>query len=118
MPAPPDALFVAPLGGAVEPLVHAPEAVESARIRGIGVVDDTVLAHERAHARSLARICRHIGSGHGRHLGHRSRLPLRGIATDQRRAYLTPVVVFDTSVALLLLGERDVEVEVEVAAER
>src|SRR5438067_12141035 len=32
-----------PLGGAVEPLVHAPEPVESARVRGIGVVNKAVL---------------------------------------------------------------------------
>ena len=45
MVAPPVAskLLVAALGGAVEPLVHAPEAVQSARIGGIGVVDDAVL---------------------------------------------------------------------------
>jgi hypothetical protein len=40
---PPDARFVTPLGRAVEPLIHAPEAVQSARIGGIGVVDDAVL---------------------------------------------------------------------------
>src|SRR6266478_4506416 len=51
---PPEARFVAPLGCAVEPLVHAPEAVQSARIGGIGVVDDAVLERERAHARPLA----------------------------------------------------------------
>ena len=33
--APPGARFVASLGGAVEPRVHAPDAVQSARIRGI-----------------------------------------------------------------------------------
>src|SRR3989442_1101955 len=44
---PPEARLVAPLGGAVEPLVHAPEAVHSARIGGIGVVDDAVLERER-----------------------------------------------------------------------
>src|SRR6266540_1288488 len=63
--APPDARLVAPLGGAVEPLVHAPEAVQSAGIGGIGVVDDAVLEHERAHARPLARVRGHVGSGHG-----------------------------------------------------
>src|SRR5262249_35443633 len=52
--APPDARLVPPLGGAVEPLVHAPEAVQSTRIGGIGVVDDAVLEHERAHARPIA----------------------------------------------------------------
>src|SRR5712691_2168316 len=41
--APPDARLVAPLAGAVEPLIHAPEAVQPARIGGIGVVDDAVL---------------------------------------------------------------------------
>src|SRR6266481_2360281 len=69
--APPDARLVAPLGRAVEPLVHAPEAVQSARISGIDVVDDAVLAHERAHARPLARVCGYVGSGHGCVLGNR-----------------------------------------------
>src|SRR5467141_3911660 len=64
--APPDARLVAPLGGTVEPLVHAPEAVQSARIGGIGVVDDAVLEYERAHARPLARVRGRVGSGHGR----------------------------------------------------
>ena len=54
--------------GVVKPLVSSPESVESARIGGIGVVDDAVLEHERAHARPLARIRGHIGSGHGREL--------------------------------------------------
>src|SRR5919106_598153 len=116
--APPDARLVAPLGGSVEPLVHAPEAVQSARIGGIGVVDDAVLEHERAHARPLARVRGHVGSGHGRDLGDGPLLPRRGVAPDQRRARLAPVVVFDASFALLLLGEADVEVEVEIAAER
>src|SRR3989442_6757490 len=52
--APPDARLVASLGGAVEPLVHAPEAVQSARIGGIGAVGDAVLEHVRAHALPLA----------------------------------------------------------------
>src|SRR5262249_1705519 len=34
--APPDACLVAPLGGAVKPLVHAPQAVKSARIPAAG----------------------------------------------------------------------------------
>src|SRR2546425_2179161 len=64
--APPDARLVTPLGCAVEPLVHAPEAVHPARIGGIGVVDDAVLEHEGAHARPLARVRGHVGSAHGR----------------------------------------------------
>src|SRR5437016_3677199 len=71
--APPDACLVAPLGCAVEPLVHAPEAVQSARIGGIRVVDDAVLEHERAHARALARVRGHVGPGHGGGLGDRIR---------------------------------------------
>src|SRR5262245_29455888 len=63
--APPDARLVTPLGGAVEPLVHAPEAIHSARIGGIGVVDDAVLERERAHTRALARVRGLVGSGHG-----------------------------------------------------
>ena len=35
----PEAFLVAALGGAVEPLVHAPEPVQSAGVGGIGVVD-------------------------------------------------------------------------------
>src|SRR6267378_2474165 len=64
--APPEAGLVATLGRAVEPLVHAPEAVHSARIGGIGVVDYAVLERERAHARPLAPVCGHVGSAHGR----------------------------------------------------
>src|SRR6202043_1502951 len=49
--APPEARLVAPFRGAVEPLVHAPEAVQSARIGGVAMVDDTILEHKGAHAR-------------------------------------------------------------------
>src|SRR6266478_2887939 len=80
--APPDARLVAPLGCAVEPLVHAPEAVHTARIGGIGVVDDAVLERERADARPLARVRGHVGSGHGRDLCDR---PLAAGVPDQRR---------------------------------
>ena len=115
--APPDASLVASLGCAVEPLVHAPEAVQSARIGGIGVVDDAVLEHERAHARPLARIRGHVGSGSGRELGDGPlAATLRTLALLPRR--LAPVVVFDTPLALLHVGEPDVEVEVEVGAKR
>src|SRR5438309_2303813 len=63
--APPDAILVASLGRSVEPLVHAPQAVQSTRIGGISVVDDAVLERERAHARSLAYVRVHVGSAHG-----------------------------------------------------
>src|SRR6478735_1561008 len=56
MTTPPDARLVAPLGCAIEPRVHAPQRVHPTRIGGIGVVDDAVLAHERAHPRPLSRV--------------------------------------------------------------
>src|SRR5438128_3917549 len=101
--APPGARLVAPPGGAVEPLVHAPEAVQSARIGGIGVVDDAVLEHERAHARPLARVRGHIGSDHGRELGG---IPLTaGFRLHVQREAAALVVVFDGPLALLFLGD-------------
>src|ERR1700745_1474016 len=91
--APPHAHLVAPPGCAVEPLVHAPEAVKSARIGGIGVVDGAVLQREGAHARPLAGERGRIGSGHGGDPGDGpiavGQLPLRA-----------PVVVLDVSPAL------------------
>src|SRR5262249_41888847 len=67
--APPKTGLVAPIWGAVEPLVHAPEAVKPARIRRVGVVYNAILERERAHARPLARVRGRVGSGHGRVLG-------------------------------------------------
>src|SRR3989442_410246 len=101
--APPGARLVAPLGGAVEPLVHAPEAVQSARIGGIGVVDDAVLEHKGAHARPLARVRGHVGSHHGRELGGISLTAGFRIRVQREAAAL--VVVFDGPLALLLLGD-------------
>src|SRR6266550_1794153 len=112
--APPDAGFVASLGGAVEPLVHAPESVQSARISGIGVVDDAVLERERAHARPLAYVRVHVGSAHGGELtgsvGRRARR-YRG------NRFLALVVVVD-SLALFLFRERGAEIGIEIAVGR
>ena len=108
----PESCFVASLGSAVEPLVHSPEHVESARIGGIGVVHDAVLEHERAHARSLARVRGRVGSRHRREEVGPFANTIFGLCR------LAPVVVFDASLALLLPGESDAEVEVEVASER
>src|SRR5712691_5317782 len=108
--APPDARLVTPLGCAVEPLVHVPEAVQSARIGGIGVVDDDVLERERAHARPLAQVRGRVGSGHRREDDGPLVASLRTLAPLPRR--LAAVVVFDTPLALLLLGEPDIEVDV------
>src|SRR5258706_3368037 len=118
--APPRARLVAPFGGAVEPVVHAKERIHAARISGIGVVEDAVLARERAHARPVTMVAGHVGSGHGRELGLRrlaatlvARAPAKYVA--YRR--LAPIVVFESPLPLLLLRERDVEVEIELAAE-
>src|SRR3984893_5226356 len=109
--APPDARLVAPLGGAVETLVHAPQAAQYPRVGGIGVIDAAVLERERAHARPLARVRGHVRSAHG---SERS----GPVPTGRLPRRPGPVVVLVASLALLLLGDRDVQVEVEVAAER
>src|SRR5262249_29208558 len=81
-----------------------------------GVVDDTVLERESAHARPLARVRGRVGSGHGcERDGSLVRTLLTFTPLPRRFA---PVVVFDASLALLFLGKPDAEVEVEVAARR
>jgi len=72
MAAKPDARLIPPFGRPVEPLVHAPETVQSTCIGGIGVVNDAVLEHKRAHARPLAGVRGNIASSHGCNLGDRS----------------------------------------------
>src|SRR5574341_1340852 len=62
----PKSAFVPPKWRPVEPLVNAPEDVQSARIGGIGVVYDAVLEHERAQARPIARVGGRVGSACGR----------------------------------------------------
>src|SRR6478735_8528762 len=99
MTTPPDARLVAPLRCAIEPWVHAPQTIQPARVGGIGVVHDAVLAHERAHPRPLARVGGRVGSGHGGELGDRT------LVVAELPFPLALVVVFDAPVALLLLGE-------------
>src|SRR4029079_17797290 len=65
MAAPPEPRLVAAFRCAVEPLVHAPQAVQAARVGGIGVVNDAVLEHERAHARPLSPERRPVGADTG-----------------------------------------------------
>src|SRR5207249_1394257 len=112
--APPDARLVTPLGCAVEPLVYAPEAVQSTRIGGIGVVDDAVLERERAHARRLSRIRCAVGSDHGGQLADRTLLA----GLERRTKTLWAEVVIGDSRPLLLLGVGRLEVVVEVTSER
>src|SRR3954468_21088296 len=47
---PPEAILVATEWRPVEPLVHAPEAVQPSRVGRIGVVHDAIVEHECAHA--------------------------------------------------------------------
>src|ERR1700738_3604255 len=70
---PPDALFVAPFRGAVEPLVHAPESVQSTGIGRIGMIDDVVLVNESAETGPLAHIGGWLGGGPRRVFGHGAR---------------------------------------------
>src|SRR2546427_13243139 len=112
--APPEARLVATLGRAVEPLVHAPETVQPARICGIGVVDDAVLERERAHARRLSRIRCNVGSDRGRHFDDWT---LRTLLRRRAKS-LWAEVVHGNSRPLLLLRVARLEVVVEVASER
>src|SRR6266478_9625079 len=100
--APPDAGFVAPFGGAVEPLVHAPETIQSTRISRIGVVNDAVLERERAHARPLAYVRVHVCAAHGSEL---TRSVGRRAGRSRGDRLLLFVVVVD-SLALFLFRER------------
>src|SRR6516165_1388770 len=111
--APPDAPLIASLGGTVKPLICTPEAVQSARIGGIGVADDAVLEHKRAHAGSVADVRGSIRSAHGREPHDRLWQLGRG-----DRVAAAPVVVLDTSRALLLPGDRSIEIEIEITAVR
>src|SRR5262245_24790358 len=121
MAAPPGPGFVAALGGSVEPVVHAEERIHAAPIGRIGVVGNAVLERERAHARPFAMVREHVGPGHGRELGFRrvaaaflTCAPPEYVA----RRHLTPIVVVHGAFALLLLSEGDVEIGIELAAER
>src|SRR3954467_565303 len=113
-PAPPDVGLVAALRRAVEPLVHAPQRVEAAGVGRVRVVDDAVLERERAHAGPLARVGGHVGAGHRRHLRNAA---VRADVVDPRGVVRGVVVLEAAAAALLLLGDRGVEVVVEVAVE-
>src|SRR5215831_8936306 len=66
---PPDAVFlVAAQRRAVQPLVHAPQSVEPARVGGVAVVHHTVAQYEGAHARAIAHEGRCIRAALGREL--------------------------------------------------
>src|SRR6266436_4061684 len=67
--APPDAGLVATEWRAVEPLVHAPEDVQPALVRRVGVVDGAILQRERAHAGPFSPVRRPVRSNARRDLG-------------------------------------------------
>src|SRR5215471_2914217 len=107
------ARLVPPSRRPVEPLVHAPKAVQAARVGRVRVVDGSVLERERAHARALAHVGRPVGA---RRCGPRVERPAHVL---RRRPHgRLAEVVLEGARALLLLGEGDVEVVVEVAPGR
>src|ERR1041385_1697814 len=120
MSVPPEtAVLVPAFGSAIEPLVHSPESVETSGISGVGVINDPVLERERAHAGTFADVGIDVGTGSGcefgRSFGSGARERGRFAAGFDRR--LAAIVVLD-SLALLFFGERDVEIIIEIAAER
>ena len=114
MAAPPEAGLVATEWHAVEPLVRAPEDVQPARVRRVGVVDDAILQRERAHAGLFSRVRRPVRSNGSRDRGERWTL-LAGLRWPH--VHRAEVVLADSRL-LLLLGVPRLEVVVEVAAER
>ena len=111
---PPVGCLVAALGGAVEPLIRAPQPVEAARVGGIGVVDSAVLERERAHAGLLPNVCGDVGASHGSSFGGPIGRQACGECCGRRPGL---VIVFVGCRALLLLRCVDVEIGIEVAAE-
>src|SRR5439155_12087604 len=105
--APPGAGLVAAEGGAVEPLVHAPQAVDPAFVGRVGVVDGAVLERERAHASRFSPVRRPVGSDAPRERGD----PGTVLADFQLRAHVDrPEVMLDGSRLLLLGGVGGLEV--------
>src|SRR5687768_879461 len=100
--------LVAAFRRAIEPLIHAPEPVEAAHVRRIGVVHVAALERKGAHARRVPGHRRDVGAVDGENV------LVAQLAAGGHRA----VVVFDDAGALLLLAERHAVVVVEVALER
>jgi hypothetical protein len=105
--------LIAPLQGAVEPLVHSQEAVRPTRIRGVGVTDGAILKGERAHTRRLSCVGRQVCASRSGHcIRHRG----GGLAAeDVLRRRRVAVIVLGT-LPLLFLAKRDGGILLEVAA--
>src|ERR1017187_10230920 len=112
--APPEAVLVATEWRAVEPLVHAPEAVQATRVRRVGVVHDAILECERADARPLSPVGLPVRS----HLARCELVEPGAVLAGWRPKIRGVEVVLDGSRLPLLLGDRRLEVVVEVAVER
>src|SRR6266849_522643 len=112
--APPEARLIAPVGCAVEPLVHAPEAVQPARVRRVGVVHDAVLERERAHAGPFVPVGLPVRTNDARC----EFVEPGTFLTSRRPKVHLAEVVLDGSRVPFLLGMRRLEVVVEVAVER
>src|SRR5229473_3555222 len=112
--APPEAGLVATEWRAVEPRVHAPDAVHPALVRRVGVVHDAILERERAHAGPFPPVRRPVRPDDAR-----CELIEPGTVLTGWRPEVRPAeVVLDRSRLPLLLGDRRLEVVVEVAAGR
>src|SRR5438270_7522758 len=108
---PPFAGLVAPERRAVEPRIHAPDPIESAPVRRVGVEHDAILERERAHAGSLFSEGHGVGAdllGCGNQPGARLERPEIGALE----------VVLDCAGLPFLVAVREVVVVVEVTAKR
>src|SRR5262249_37537415 len=107
---------VRPLGSRSEPLPHATEGMQPARIGRIGMVDDAVLEHESAHARPLAQVRGPINPGSPYTLIIGRKRPKPGAGWLQR--VFAVIVVFDASIALIFLAVPDALIAIKVPAGR
>src|SRR5436190_6346017 len=112
MAAPPDPGLVPSQRCTVEPLIHPPETVEAAGVCGVRVVDDAIFERERAQAGRLAQKRGDVRADRLRELRDWA------CRVEARTLIHVPKVVFDDTATLLLLGDRDAEVVVEVAVVR
>src|SRR4051794_10937507 len=114
MVTPPVVRLVATLRRTVEPLIAAPESIESARKCRVRVIDDSVFECERAHAGPLADVGGNVGTGYRSALGRSVCFCQLGVV----RRVLTLIVVLRAARALLFRRDGDGEVSIEVSAER